>query len=1123
MQPTTTTEHEETRSATGAPLALRAVRLFFVSVLVCAAIGLSGVLAIAGLVLTGNLPMAAVTPVIEHIASERLGGRVEIRGLAVAMHDERLHAEADTIFIEGPYTAKLSGAQVDFSVRDLLSRSAVIDRLDVARIRATVPIVRRSGETSGGALSFEQLLGWLSRGAGDVALRDIDVVYGNGDEITLNDASVRANPVSDGYAINASLPFEVSGTLTTAALDVVARRGGVTDFQLTSDGAPIQPLLSLAGIDAVQLDTKFKGQVLLSVDADGTPVGGAFDVRLRPGAGQVGDVPFVFGENVLTANFDGLSPRFVVKNLKYDIADNRGSLTGAVRVQKILTPAEVLMDFDLIGERILVNLGEVLDGPVMIERVVADGTFDAAARRVAFAHLSSSYFGSAVNGSLALTFPEGFRGSPRIESDATLPGPLTPQQVLAGWPRPLAREAREWVVENLAEGIVTDLRYTSDIAMNAIQPEQGIDDASMRFTFNAEDATVRYLEELPLLEDLKAKALVTGNSFSVIAERGTIAGVAVAGGELRMPQFYPKGADARFSAKLVGRIPTVLRVLQTSGLVEFDDNGYQPDAFSGRGSFDLNVTWPLIAEPLEEDIKISGSGSFVRGGIDNVLPGIDATEAEGKVILTPKRLTVRGEGRAASAPATFEWRQALTEAKTADLTVTAQLNAAAADMVGLPLREFFDGEVKTEIYAQDLSPGAPMEIIGNLINAEVDIPALGLTKSVGLEGFFETTAIIPEITGADEQPGLIELPSLKLTAPNFNIEGSGIFTADGGVIRLELPRFYIEDRADLSLRLVTDEGQLDVGLFGAHADATPVLEELFSQSEIGGNLPGRSTIDIALDRVSLQAGVDLNDLRAEGRHNGKDFDELMVRAGFREGEQLSITFDRPLGEQVGYVEVETTDFGSLAAGVFGIESITGAPGSLKGTALATGGFTGRFETRQLIIKEAPILARLLSVTSLDGLADLLNGEGIRFDKLEGDVWFKDGRIGLSDAKLVGSSIGISANGVVDLNAGQIDVRGAIAPAYAVNSVLGILPGIGRLFVSREGEGIVAFAYSLSGPIDQPTVTVNTLTALTPGILRRIFEPLEEGAEGTQALLDKAIAEAGQTAAPPTPDELDQAP
>ena len=83
---------------------------------------------------------------------------------------------------------------------------------------------------------------------------------------------------------------------------------------------------------------------------------------------------------------------------------------------------------------------------------------------------------------------------------------------------------------------------------------------------------------------------------------------------------------------------------------------------------------------------------------------------------------------------------------------------------------------------------------------------------------------------------------------------------------------------------------------------------------------------------------------------------------------------------------------------------------------------------------------------------------------------------------------LAADGAAAMNeGGDISLTGAIAPVYQVNSILGNAPIIGDILVGRKGEGILALSYSVTGERVTPTVTVNPLSALTPGIFRRLFE------------------------------------
>ncbi|MEM9749819.1 MAG: AsmA-like C-terminal region-containing protein, partial [Pseudomonadota bacterium] len=107
---------------------------------------------------------------------------------------------------------------------------------------------------------------------------------------------------------------------------------------------------------------------------------------------------------------------------------------------------------------------------------------------------------------------------------------------------------------------------------------------------------------------------------------------------------------------------------------------------------------------------------------------------------------------------------------------------------------------------------------------------------------------------------------------------------------------------------------------------------------------------------------------------------------------------------------------------------------------------------------------------------------------------------------VGSAIGVSASGPIDFGADKMAINGALAPAYSINSAFGAAPVVGGIFAPREGEGLFGVTFSMTGPVDEPTIYVNPLSAFAPGFLRRIFEPTP----------DAATAEDQPSAAPVAP-------
>ena len=90
----------------------------------------------------------------------------------------------------------------------------------------------------------------------------------------------------------------------------------------------------------------------------------------------------------------------------------------------------------------------------------------------------------------------------------------------------------------------------------------------------------------------------------------------------------------------------------------------------------------------------------------------------------------------------------------------------------------------------------------------------------------------------------------------------------------------------------------------------------------------------------------------------------------------------------------------------------------------------------------------------------------------------------------------------------LELDGVLVPAYSANSLLGDIPLIGDIFVGKKGEGIFALSYTVVGPFEKTQITVNPLSALTPGFLRGIFRVKRD------KLPENVIADIEAVAPPP---------
>jgi hypothetical protein len=178
-----------------------------------------------------------------------------------------------------------------------------------------------------------------------------------------------------------------------------------------------------------------------------------------------------------------------------------------------------------------------------------------------------------------------------------------------------------------------------------------------------------------------------------------------------------------------------------------------------------------------------------------------------------------------------------------------------------------------------------------------------------------------------------------------------------------------------------------------------------------------------------------------------------------------------------------------------VDTIEGGQLEVRGVSpapLPKGPLTASVEAVNYRLVNAPLLASLLSAALLTGIGDLLSGDGIGFNRFTGDFMLEDGVMRTDLLRAYGPGLGITIKGKADFEAETVDVGGTLVPAYTVNRILGSIPILGPILTGGEGGGVIGVVYSMQGPLDDPDIDVNPLSALAPGFLRGLFEVQVEG-------------------------------
>ena len=142
------------------------------------------------------------------------------------------------------------------------------------------------------------------------------------------------------------------------------------------------------------------------------------------------------------------------------------------------------------------------------------------------------------------------------------------------------------------------------------------------------------------------------------------------------------------------------------------------------------------------------------------------------------------------------------------------------------------------------------------------------------------------------------------------------------------------------------------------------------------------------------------------------------------------------------------------------------------------------------VKEVPALAKLLSLASLQGIADLLTGEGIRFTDFEMIFSNEDKLMTIEEIYAIGPAISIMMSGYVEKD-NLISLRGTLVPARTINRTISSIPVIGDILIGKKvGEGVFGVSFKIKGPPKDLKTTVNPIKTLTPRFITRTLEKIK---------------------------------
>jgi|TARA_R110002124_G_scaffold53145_3_gene152489 hypothetical protein len=760
------------------------------------------------------------------------------------------------------------------------------------------------------------------------------------------------------------------------------------------------------------------------------------------------------------------------------------TLSGHVSLELDETFRFETMGFDLRSGAGKIDISDLYKEPLPIESVYVAGEVTGDFSKVTLDTVEAKTLGTTVEMTGVVDIVEAGIG---LALDGKL-ADLQVNNIGRFWPYSMASNGYDWVTANISEGIVPAGTFVINLPVGALEsgeiPERAVD-----LRFDLKGVSADYYAPLPKVTDISGSAILTETGVTIKDMTGRLGTLEVTSDNVTIHEFDKYDQLADIQIHVTGSSREIFTFLDLEPLGLASPYGIVPSAMTGEGAVDASFKFPLRFDLTLEKVEYWAKGEFTDATIPDVAEDINLTGGKLKVAVDPTGVTVDGTAKLNIVPVTISAESWFSGPREGNRLyhVTGEIDEAgrASLDIGTP---YLAGPMSADLLIETTPAGSASGKVNiDFAKTAISVEPLHWTKEAGVPG--QVTADL-EVTAANVgtlSNIMVEVGDMKATATAI--------LKDDLLSSLTVPRVTYGEN-DFALEFTQPApNDMKVRIHGAQFDLKPFVVATYdlNEADIDGPEEDRMIdIDVEIERALMDQELTLETVRATMRVEGN-----LIEGGTATGKfagEKTFNFDLGRDGETRTVSFISDDAGSLFRGLDLYDDFR--DGTLKMSAVIddtkeSRPAKGTIEIKDVRVVNAPVLGKILTLGSLGGIVDLLRGDGMVFATVEGPFTYENGIFQTKDFRAVGS-IGITFTGTVDQPANKIDAFGTVIPSYTLNSMLGNIPILGTLLVGRQGEGIFGFSYKVTGGMEDPDVDVNAVSALAPGILRRMFfEPWDQ--------------------------------
>lgn len=719
--------------------------------------------------------------------------------------------------------------------------------------------------------------------------------------------------------------------------------------------------------------------------------------------------------------------------------------------------------------------------PLIFNRIDIGFRFDTEHKQVVLtqADISNGEVGVAGTGSI------DYAGEPLLKLGFA-GTPMSASALKRIWPALIVPEVRQWVVERIEAGNLQRIEIgVNTLVKNLPRKGPPIPDDGLSINIVANGVTVRPVDGLPSVHDADLRAHVTGRTATVTIGQGiadTPGGrkLTISDFSFEVPDTHPKPAPSRVKLKIDGSVPAAAEIMACDRLSDLMATPIDPNTSKGMFSALINLGIPVKGELTREDTTYAVTADLNGFSADKLVMSQKLEASNLKIVANNQGYQVKGDVKINGQAASLDYRKPAEG--DADVRMAATLDDASRARLGIDLGPAVSGAIPIKLVGKvSTDHDSKMGIEADLTQLKLDNILPGWSKVPGRSGRATFNVV------AKGQSTRFE--DIVVDGPGVSIKGALEVDQNGDLLNANFPTYSPSEGDKTSLKAERgQDGVVKVTMRGDVFDGRSFLKSAISGSSKEDSKSKMKNADLDVDlKLGAVAGFNGEAVRSTdlkmSRRNG--FIKSFALNG-KVGRDAPVTAElrgRAQGQGREAIVLQTNDAGAFLRFTDTYSKVIGGqlmlamePPTPDGSAKE-----GLLNIRDFSVKGEAQLDR----AAAGGPGNAPNG--IAFTALRAEFTRQSGVLAIRDGVVKGPTIGLTIEGSIDYNVNQVRMSGTIVPIYGLNNMFGQLPVIGLLLGNGNNEGLFGITYEVVGTPGAPVMHVNPVSAILPGVTRKIME------------------------------------